>query len=330
MKILLVCPAIDAANASTNLCRAINKYTEHEARIVVGVLSYYDPIDIYNGNFNKDEFMNLVEEADIIHFNVFDHTYNSMWGNVNWNDYMSRKPFIFHSHGGFGGNWEDWKLSPKWWTKYDKMGYKKILCCSAAEEKYIYKNGLYVRNIIHLEDYKVEERDWSILKVVQTPSAPEYKNTYQFKYECEEYLKSGLNFKFCVYTSLKHNKCIEFRGNYHLLYENSWCGYHGYAGLEAMSQGLASMVYQEDIVEKRLLEVTGSDKNPFIKLPYKLKELNVIKPLGSLGIELPIKAFSDDLAFAKEYCLWCREWMEEYWRPEDVVKDYIKVYEDAL
>ena len=329
MNILIICPRIDAANSASNLFRAINKYTNHKARLVVGELTYYDPLDIYRNNFNLQEYITLIEQADIIHFNVFDHNCQLLFPNsfVNWNDYLKKKKFIFHSHGGFGGHWTDWQKHPKWWLYQKQLGYSRIFCCSAMETL-IYKNAKYMRNIIHLEDYNIKSRDWSRLKLIQTPSSLRYKNTEQFKLECE-YFRNTVNipFDFAVFNGLKHIQIVNIRADWHLLYENSWCGYHGYAGLEAMAQGLGSLVYQEDLVEDKLLEATGSSQNPFIRLPFRIKELDVLNPIGSLGLDKSLYAFAYDMNFTREFCISRREWMEKFWNPKDIVNDYIKEYE---
>lgn len=325
-KIFLVCPKLDCANAATNLYRAINKYTECECRLYSGEPSYYDPLDLYNKNTDYDEFMACVEWADIIHFNAHDHAFMpSIDGQqINWEEIQKQKPFIFHSHGGFGGHWTDWIKHPKWWNRYNELGYKKVLCCSAMEEL-IYENGRYIRNVVNLEDYDMQHRFWDELKVVQTPSAPSYKNTEQFKFECEKYM-SKYRFSFNIISGYDHAICVKVRGDHHLLYENSWCGYPGYAGLEAMAQGLAVMAFQEQRAVDRLKEETGSNHNPFINLGRRVKERHKLLPLGTLGMEPVLKTFSEDLEFCKEFAESRRTWMGRYWFPENVVNDYVEVY----
>jgi len=97
MNILFINPAWDAAGCSYRQSVAINKYTTHKARHFRAVKTFYDYLDIGPENYNRDEFVALIENADILHFCSATHDYPSphSWG-FNWNDFIGRKKKIFH------------------------------------------------------------------------------------------------------------------------------------------------------------------------------------------------------------------------------------------
>ena len=97
MKSLFINMAWDAAGCSYKQAEAIKMHTDCEVRHFRAVRTFYNTLDIGPENYNRDEFVELVRNADILHFCSATHTYLSPHNfGFDWNEMVKGKIKIFH------------------------------------------------------------------------------------------------------------------------------------------------------------------------------------------------------------------------------------------
>lgn len=120
-----------------------------------------------------------------------------------------------------------------------------------------------------------------------------------------------------VITDVPLEECIQRKNQCNIIIDECVTGSYHRSGLEGLALGKLTICYLSPPVKKVLMEAGNSKILPFHNTHINELETELEKII-SLG---------------KEYILYegqiARFWMETHWRPEDIVNDFIEVYEQV-
>lgn len=317
MKILFINPAWDGAGCSYRQARAINDYTEHVARHYRAEKTFYDQLDIGIENYNRDEFVALIEEADILHFCSAIHTYPSHqdWG-FDWNDYIHKKPKIFHDYNAFEGHWKERAKKKDVWNRLEECGYDALFS-SIPQSIYIYKNCVYVPDLVdeNNEWFSPDlERDMTQLNLCHFPTGgSNNKNTH----ELTEALKR-IEINTSIKTGITNKEVLTIKKKHNFGFDAIWRGFHGATSVENLSLGIPTMCGIDS-------EFSDIFKNYFNckELPFEdVKDINDIVNV--------LTHYSNNIEHLKNRCNFVRDFMVNKWSAKNIANNIVKEYNKIL
>ena len=314
MNILFINPAWDAAGCSYRQAAAINKYTEHKTRHFRAVKTFYDTLDIGMENYNRDEFVALIEWADILHFCSATHDYTSPnnWG-FNWSDFIHRKKKIFHDYNSFAGYWGDRAKAKDVWNKRKEIGYDAIFS-SIPQALHIYDECVYVPDLVDEQDEWFKpgtDRDMSIVNLCHFPTGGgNNKNTNE--------LRAAVNATGVVTfmtQGVSNKEVLTLKKKCNLGFDALWRGFHGATAVENLAMGIPTMCN----IEKEFSEIFNAyfecDETPFEDVKNVEDIIKVINKYGHDNAALRVR------------CALVRKFMEEKWSAKNIANNIVKEYE---
>ncbi len=313
------------AGAPFRLSQFLNKYGQNiESRCATGVTtSIHFPVD-YQVPFSKcgkeyvlettDELLNMIEETDIVHI----HNYppfsqdNKAWQKI------EKKKIILQLHSPPNTSEHLYKLL------VSKIKIDKILVIAQYHAVFLNIPGMkIVRNVVDIDDDYLKpfivKNSKPVISYSPSNSASREQLSTKWDYKSYDEVKSVLddiNNKADIIfhlgmpwlDSLKRRR----RANIHID-EVSTGSYH-LSSLEALSQGTVTIAgiapWMEDIIRK----ATGCQDIPWVVA----NENNLSSVIENLILDW------DSLLEKQRQS---RKWMEKYWAPEIIIKDYTKIYE---
>ena len=314
MFILFINPAHDAACCSYRQADAINKYTSHKTRHFRAVHTFYDTVDIVPENYNRDEFVSFIEQADILHFCSATHTYPSPhnWG-FNWADFIGRKKKIFHDYNSFPGYWKERHEVKDYWNKRKEIGYDAVFS-SIPQANYIYDGCVYVPDLVdELDDWFKPGvgRDMSKLNLGHFPTGGgNNKNTQELQAAL-----NALGMSMTTAQGVQNKQVLSLKKTCNFGFDALWRGFHGATTIENLSMGIPTMCNIEKEFTDIFKEYFKCDESPF-------EDVKNVE-----DIVRTISLYSNDLEKLKERCLFVRRFMEEKWSAKNIALNMIKEYE---
>ncbi len=89
------------------------------------------------------------------------------------------------------------------------------------------------------------------------------------------------------------------------------------SSLESLAQGIPTFAYLDARVKEALFEITGTSELPWMN--FQLSES-----------KKPIEALLKDEKLCQEIGGYSRAWMERYWNDSEMIKFYVRAYNDLL
>ena len=304
----------DPAGAAINFTNAINRYTNHRARLIT--------LDANYGNFQRDlhipdirdlsEVEYLLTNTDILHLHMIvdDET---MLGHLRIGDYVRDKIVVHHHHGE-----PQFRENPKQFEEKEReLGRRAIV--STPDLLKLYPTATWVPNPVPI--YDVNYLPYYHLngvimdKIVgHSPTRRELKNTDIFLTVVDELRKDGLAVRPIVIENMTHSECLKLKRCCDVFFDHIQ-GYFGVSSLEALSQGVPTIAGLDEWNIECVKRFTGADLLPWIIARDKDELANAIKRLVS------------DSEERKKVGGFSRRWMEEYWAEEKIANALIKFYE---
>ena len=321
MKILLLCLNQDPACVVWNLHQAINKYTTHTSRYAVsnptilGGREMCNIKDLIVGSDNcpQDKLEQLINEADVLHFSQYDWTTNVFPG-VTFQNLMHRKDqkMVFHGHGGA------WLLDPEPQIQRCKEVNATMITCSPID-RMVVPDIKWMPNILNLDSITPDwDRNFTgILTASLANGNPVYKGGEIASYVFEYLNKFGYDVNFQILTSLTLNECLNVRRQHHFTIDNWVQGFTGMAGLEGLALG--------HIVVARLDPMAIDE---WSKHWFYFKSMPPFTDVHGMDeCAKVIREYYNNRDSLKEHSIRNRKWIDEYYKPEDVVKLWVELYE---
>lgn len=189
-----------------------------------------------------------------------------------------------------------------------------------------YRNLKVLRNVIdfYKEEYDNEPIVKGSLRVGFTPST-NWNTKYGSKGVIETMqILEKLRFKYLnrfeyrVLQGYSVKESLQLRKSCHILIDECVTVSYHRTGLEALALGKMAICSLSDEVEKILLKSSKASHSPFENVTIHNLENFLIEQIETPLEKIVRKGISN------------RDWMEEYWHPRNVVKDYLDFYLEAL
>jgi hypothetical protein len=314
MNILHINLEFDCAGVSWELCKAINKFTLHEARHVMRRPTHAAP------NTDKiftsiDEIIHFVEWADVLHFNQWLWThrpgdafafapFNEYTGDNPFTPYLKDKKIFFHFHGGFH------QLSPEYWLQEcEKVGAKMFKCDPYSR----LAGAKWMPNVLDLSQIPFttfEDRNNTHITIMGSRSDTRRLNSLidiSFKY-----LQKYFNFTYVFYDEVPRDILLPIRSKSSITIDNTTQGFTGMWGWEALALGQALIARIEPEVNESY-ETLG-DMPPIINV-------NNIDDIARI-----VRVLINRQSNLKDICAYSKQWVSQYYNEERLVQRYVDEY----
>lgn len=322
MQTLFINPAWDAAGCSYKQAEAINLHTTWKARHFRAVHTYYEDHDIVPENYDKDEFIEIIKQSDVLHFCSAIHSYESTHDfGFNWTDHIQGKVLIFHDYNSFMGKWSERSTEKDLWNKRKEIGYNAIFS-SIPQANRIYEGCVYIPDTVNeLSDlYTPLPIDRSKLILGHFPTGNEVvrnnKNTDDLL-EALELMKvcDRINIDNEITAGLFHKELMAVKKRCTFGFDALWRGFHGMTTVENLALGIPTMVGIDGNFEQVFKEFHSTDVFPFEPVS------NVVTIIKT------IKKYYNDPALLVARQKEVRQFMVDKWSYKNIANRIIKEYE---
>lgn len=312
--------ATPTAGAPQRIVKALNSYTDYEARLIS--LKREGPFE-HDIIFSEQKALSveLIESAAIIHL----HNYLSLDSNdfspIDFHKLQQQgKRFIRHFHS-----------QPGFVSRVTGESVESIVNCpipqlvAAQHMERFYPNAFVVPNIIHQDEEIYESKgDEPEYDVAFTPSnsVPAWSTRWDTKGTPETLAiltslekEKGLTYK-CLQNKT-FNEVMQAKCMARIIIDELVTGGYHLSGLEGLSLGKPVLAYLDERTQHVLRFVSQSDQNPFISV--RLEEArNVL----SLLIE--------ERDLCQRVGEKSRDWVSQYWNDKQLVNFYVDAYQNVF
>lgn len=307
----------DPAGMGIAFTNAINRFSKNRCRLITTKTKYdfFFEKDIHVPDLDNDgfdEIVQLIKDADIIHFHILaDETIEL--GPVKVKDYVTGKKILHHHHGH-----PQFRSNPDFYRKKYKQLKRKALV-STPDLLLLLPEARWQPNLVPINDPLYQPKDNNSnnpIRIGQAPTRKDLKNTTEFLNVTAK-LKRKLTQKDIevdVIENVSNKECLKRKSTCHIIFDHMQ-GYYGVSSLESLSHGKPVVAGLNEWNIKHIKEFTRANKLPWIiarnqeELEDKLEELiNEDESRKNTGTE-------------------SRKFMEKHWSEPDVLKNLDEVYE---
>jgi len=318
MKTFFINMAWDAAGCSYKQAEAINMHTDWDARHFRAVKTFYDDLDLGPENYNKDEFISIIEESDILHFCSADHNYISTHDfSFDWNELVKDKVKIFHDYNSFMGRWSERAEKKDTWNRRENTGYNAIFS-SIPQATEIYKDCVYIPDVVNelSEDYTPSDIDRKQIIIGHFPTGGgNNKNTEELKWALRKY---GMAIQYHIVTDVPHKRIIEIKKQCTMGFDALWRGFHGMTTVENIALGIPTMTSADGCFEQVFKEFHQTDIFPFEVVNTKE------------DIDKCIGKYKDNPESLEERSKEVRQFALDKWSYKNIANRIVEEYEKLL
>lgn len=263
----------------------INKYTKHRADLIQAKTFFTEnPLNISTNCNNRHIIVDLIKEADILHFHgTLNYDTKKIKG-VKFGHLLKGKKIFLHYHG------TPQRESP------NKFKRSETTIVSTPEMKPLFKDSIFFPNLIDETSnlYTKKQSKSDKIKICHHYSLhKQLKNTDFF----EKMINKSKIVDFEIINQCNLKEAIEKRSCYDCVFDH-FQGYYGMISIEAMAQKIAVINGCSDYVLSELEEFFG-EKPPFLVL-NKEKFLKFIttsskeyfNEIGKLGEKFMVEKWS--------------------------------------
>lgn len=312
----------DLAGMMIAFSQAINRFTEHTARVIsyrtMYVQNYEADIELPKIDDDWDEVEELLRNADVFHFHMLlDETYQV--GPFHLSDFVAGKALLYHHHGTYDhqcflGQAAEYR------KKYAEA--KKRVLVSTPDLLLHLPMATWQPNIIPIGDPLLLPDHAHFVtdgpfRVVQAPTRKWHKNTAEFLAVCEQLASERDDFVFEVITGKSFEECLKSKRRAHASFDHMQ-GWFGIASLESLSQGVPTLAGLTEQVIGEVLDFTGATSHPW----------RIVRDSSELKNELTFLADerAEALAIGRE----ARSFMERHWTEQQVLAPLLGVYSSLV
>jgi hypothetical protein len=305
----------DPAGMGISFCNAINRYSNHQCRLITTAIRYNFMFehDLHVPSLDQngyDEIRDILDKADILHFHMLSDE-KIILGNVKVTDYMNGKNIIHHHHGhpGFRSN------PSKFHKKYKK--YKRKSIVSTPDLLKLLPGAAWIPNIVPLYDslFMPKERfSDGIVRVCQAPTRKELKDTDIFQNVMNSLSLQYDHLEHLIIENTLYSECLKIKQDFDVHFDHMQ-GYYGVSSLESLSQGKPVIAGLDDWNIKCIKDFTGSEQLPWIVAR------------GKEELYKKLKILINDDGLRRSTGEYSRRFMEKHWTEKHSLSILINQYE---
>lgn len=322
MQVLFINMAWDAAGCSYKQAQAINKHTDWTARHFRAVPTFYDDLDIGPENFIKDEFIDIIEKSDVIHFCSATDDYASPHNfEFDLKDAIKNKIKVFHDYNSFPGRWDERAKDQDYWNKKEEIGYE-LLFSSIPQALEVYKDCIYIPDVVDelSEEYSPSNINRKEVIIGHFPTGGgNNKNTNELLYALNK-IKTDYNTDITLHmtSDVPHKEIIKIKKKCTLGFDALWRGFHGMTTVENLALGIPTLTNIDGNFEKIFKEFHQTDIFPF----------DIVHT--TLGISSYIKNYNNNPEKLEERSKVVRDFMMNKWSFKNIADRIVQEYEKVL
>jgi len=320
MKTLLINPAWDAAGVSIRQAKAINKYTNWEARHFRACPTFNYQTDLVGEKYNRDEFISIVQESDIIHFCSTPHINKDHFNfNVNWDELLKNKVVILHDYAFFEVRWTKLRDSKERWNWKEQLKYNDIWS-SLPQGVHVFKDCYYMPDIVDEteEIFKCEKTFDKVILGHFPTGGGNRKNTNELMSALNVAKSKGVSIESIIKSGISNNEILDIRRITNLGFDALWRGFHGMTTVENLAMGVPTMVNIEPEFTTVFNEWFQTDFFPF-------EQVGGIEEIANTIIK-----YANNLELLKQRSIEVRKFMETTWSSKNIANRITERYERLL
>jgi len=328
MKIAMISLAYDPAGVGQMLTEAINTHTKHTCNHIIPTGASITERDKMTNRHNifmtpVNELQSMINDADVIHIHQIHPFQDKEVGpaskqcGVKWTEVLSKKPWVFHNHGGA------FLINPNKFMEHIGKFNPTLLMCSPLS-KYIFPDSAYLPNLcpINSDNYKPTDRDFTkTMKVchkIWYPSTKMYKGTEVLEEVFDLLKKDGFRIDFKVFHSMNIDKCLKDSADYHVCVDNITQGFIGMSGWESLAKGQVVIARLDPLVYLAYKKIGNGEAPPIINVSGMDELAAVMRDLDS------------DRTKLKRLCEESRSWMEKHYNEKKITQIYVDFYQSLI
>lgn len=202
-----------------------------------------------------------------------------------------------------------------------EYSHKKIVLAQYHATLPEYQGCHKVRNVINFETELYKPRYARNIKIGFSPSITKTENEYYTKAYSEtkevlKKIKERCGIKYDIITGVPLDECIKRKSRCSIIIDECATGSYHRSGLEGLALGKLTICSMSPEVENILKWSSGSNTNPFENI--WIDDLyDSLLGIITKGLDYIIKKGKQN-----------RAWMQEFWHPKNIIKEYIKIYEE--
>ena len=324
-KVLFINTAWDPADCSRRQAEAINKCSElWTSRHIRITPTFYNDYDVTANNYNRDEFVSLIEEADILHFcggyvpeykhlhefnKKFDAKFN--WG-FEWYPMIKKKTKIFHDYCSWDNHWGTHSDSGKFIDMKDDIKYDAIFSSVPQASTFIY-DCKYIPDVVNIDKYAPVNIEDSKVVISHFPTGGgNRKNTVEFKQGIADLPndivmnETGAN---------RHEEIIDLKKQSTMGFDAIWRGFHGATTVENLAMGIPTMVGQDETFKFLFSKFFDTSVYPF----------EIVQTAAAIHNTIVTYNNNPDAFVARRKLV--RRFMETRWNEKTISDAIVKEYE---
>jgi len=315
----------NCAGALWNLHQLITQYTPHRSRVitrsrVTNGRRYPKDVLLHE----KQQVYELIEQADVIHFhNWLDKESTLM---KPYRELLQQKTAVLQFHS-------EPSVLQQAFPGRDLASREDLLTLVVAQKQARFyplvipvPNALDINQAIFRQSKK--HNDNRRLRVLYAPTDKKSYQNYRDSCRGKGYQETRSILKkldaegiieACIVSDMNWQVLAELRRTCDVVIDECVTGGYHLSSLESLAQGCVTLAMLDEITHSLLVSISGSKKEdlPWINCQVSRLEKELTELAGNRARLKKIKQQS-------------RAWMERYWRPEDIVDQYIRSYQIAI
>ncbi|MCJ2165449.1 MULTISPECIES: glycosyltransferase [unclassified Pseudodesulfovibrio] len=308
----------DPAGTAIQFCKALNRHTDHSARLVTLETRYAHSWekDLHVPDLGPDgveEISILMDAADVFHFHMTCDEHQS-FGGLRPADRLKGKAIVHHHHGH-----HDFRSDPKSFRDKYRTLKRTNLLVSTPDLMKLLPEARWQPNLVPVDEPLFKPMwgrydDPGQLKVCHSPTRKDLKNTDEFLAAIREVNKRKAHISVDLIDDVPNDVCLARKRRNHVLFDHMQ-GYYGVSSLEGLSQGLVVIAGLDDWNRKQVTEFAGTTALPWITATDQTELTSLLR----------------ELSLNRKYCEMTgeksRRFMENHWSDTRVIRHLETFYE---
>jgi glycosyltransferase involved in cell wall biosynthesis len=319
-KIAIVNLEFDCAGVGWNLKKGIERYTNFQVKhITKRLCPWANKTDLLITPYNLAEYKQILQWADVLHFNQWIWTHNPFNGHnpfewihtkskpmFDYEPYFKGKKIFFHFHSG------EILAYPDHCVDEVKKVKGQIFTCDPPSISAV-PGSKWIPNVLDIDLPRAYDSTGMLRIFSGHGINDDRKNGAMYKRYIDMLSNNGLRVEFDCIDGIEKTESFKRRQYYQVALESLTEGYIGMVGWEAMAMG--------QVVIARLAQCTvDSYAALFGKAPP------IINCSSISLVTKAIRELYNNPKMLKEKMEESRDWMRKHYRPEQIVNLYIKEY----